>query len=408
MNPLLATLVSGFLLSGHTGASQDVRSVLADVNKLRAEVAQQRKSGAMISREQESTALEAIAAKGLEGVDLAKIPESEISDWLEVLRLAHRSKELATLSSRAASVYTFKAWQAQQDELEALVQDGKGQEAVNVLRYATVSQVNMLAQMAEFVHSTMTAKFLKSDPKVLVDAYDALLCRMDPSRLTSKSDRQWADICYVNVMLQRYDLLRSLGHKDEALAGLEKLRTRFGNSKSTNAYGGTTLAAIDRMKESWGMVRSVAPDLVVTQTIGSFGNVTSLRGKVVVLDFFAHWCVPCKRAFPELRDFYSHYKDRGLALVGVTSFYGYFGNEQNMKPNVEFEKMEHFVKDMNLTWPIAFDPQKSFEKSYGVGAIPQIVIIDRKGMIRMVQVGYEPAKKEVIEAEISKLLDEKA
>lgn len=407
MNHLFTALFSSLLISGQAGAPPDVKAILADVNKHRSEIALQRKSGSPISREQESQELELIASKSLVGVDLSKISESEISDWLQVLRLAHRSQELAALATRAASVYTFKAWQAQQDELEALVQDGKGQEAVNVLRYATVSQVNMLAQMAEFVHSTMTAKFLKSDPKVLVDAYDALLCRMDPSNLTSKPDKQWADICYVNVMLQRYDLLRSLGHKEEALTGLEKLRTRFGNSKSTNAYGGSTLAAIDRMKESWGMVKSPAPDLVATKTIGSFQNVSGLRGKVVVLDFFAHWCVPCKRAFPELRDFYTRFKDRGLALVGVTSFYGYYGAEQNIKPTAEFEKMEQFVKDMDLTWPVAFDPKKSFEKSYGVGAIPQIVIIDRKGMIRMVQVGYEPAKREVIETEIAKLINEK-
>jgi hypothetical protein len=63
---------------------------------------------------------------------------------------------------------------------------------------------------------------------------------------------------------------------------------------------------------------------------------------------------------------------------------------------------------MNLTWPIAFDPKKSYEKSYGVSEIPQIVLIDRKGMVRMVQFGYEPAKRADIEAELKKLLDEKA
>ena len=408
MNHFLAAIFSGLLVSSQAGGPPDVKAVKGDIQKLRSEIAQKRKTGVTISRDEEATELGAIAAKDLEGVDLSKIPDADISDWLDVLRLAHRTKDLATLSTRAANVYTFKAWEAQQEELEALVEQGKGEEAVNVLRYATVSQVNMLAQMAEFVHATMTTKFLKSDSKVLVDAYDALLCRMEPSKLTSKSDRQWADICYVNVMLQRYDLLYSLGHKDEALTGLEKLRTRFGNSKSTNAYGGTTLAAIDRMKESWGMVKAAAPDLVATKSIGPFHNVSNLRGKVIVLDFFAHWCVPCKRAFPELRDFYSHYKPRGLELVGVTSFYGYYGAEQNISPSAEFEKMGQFVKELNLTWPVAFDPKKTFAKSYGVGAIPQIVIIDRKGMIRMVQVGYEPAKREVIEAEITKLLDEKA
>jgi thiol-disulfide isomerase/thioredoxin len=408
MNSLHLALLSILGVTGQSASAPDVKPLLAQIQRVQLQAASDRRNGKLVDKTDLDSQLSRIALDGLVGVDVSKIADESTLDWIPVFKLANRTDDAAALACRAATFYSVQAWRAQQEELGFLVDQGRGEEAVNVLRYAVANEVPMLGQMAEFVHSTMTAKFLATNPKVLFEAYDALLCRMDPSKLTSKIDRQWADFCYVSVMSQRCDLLYAVGRKSEALAGLAILRARFSASQSKNAYGGTPLMAIDRMQESWGMARSAAKEIPAQRTIGKYDGLSKLRGKVVVLDFFAHWCVPCKRAFPELRDFYNRYHPQGFELVGVTSFYGYYGGERDLSADQEFARMERFVREMNVTWPVAFDKTKSYEKTYGVSAIPQLVIIDRRGIVRMVQVGYEPAKKDAIDAEIVKLLAEKA
>jgi thiol-disulfide isomerase/thioredoxin len=129
----------------------------------------------------------------------------------------------------------------------------------------------------------------------------------------------------------------------------------------------------------------------------------SLKGKVVVAYFWAHWCPDCKQQLPILDQLYEQYGERDLAIIGPTQLYGYIARGQNATPAEELEYLrgayqEQFPVPEWMSVPVS---QQSF-LDFGVSTTPTLVIIDREGVVEL----YNPGtlSYEELSAQVERLL----
>jgi thiol-disulfide isomerase/thioredoxin len=158
-----------------------------------------------------------------------------------------------------------------------------------------------------------------------------------------------------------------------------------------------TLAAFPAPDEMLRMdtVGVFAPPFAGLQpTTGFPGTLRAERGKVVVLDFWASWCGPCRILSPVLSGWQARYGAQGLAVVGITTD----------PPDLAATAKEAF----GMRYPVASDAQAETSKAYGVSALPTLFIIDKKGVVRDVSVGYDPGRDAAVEALVKTLLAEPA
>ncbi len=181
----------------------------------------------------------------------------------------------------------------------------------------------------------------------------------------------------------------------------------------------TALAGMRRRVEGQisanNLLNQPAPELGEGTWInGDALTAEDLRGKVVLLDFWAVWCGPCVEAFPGLKQLHEEYADKGLQIVGVTRYYNFTWDDDEDRPARSADDIEHgeedevvrrFKEKYELPWPtLVVDEDSEVNKDFGVTGIPQVVIIDRQGAVRMIKIGTPDDKFESIEALIKELL----
>ena len=159
-----------------------------------------------------------------------------------------------------------------------------------------------------------------------------------------------------------------------------------------------TLAAFPSQDEMMRMdlVGTFAPTWKDVQAVsGSFpSSIGAFRGKVVLLDFWATWCVPCRVLMPKLGDLQARYGAQGLAVLGVST--------------EEAQEVALFVRQAAVPYAVGVDRHAETTRSYGVVSLPTLVVIDKRGVVRDVAVGYDPADDSRLEATVRSLLAEAA
>jgi thiol-disulfide isomerase/thioredoxin len=169
------------------------------------------------------------------------------------------------------------------------------------------------------------------------------------------------------------------------------------------------------------LIDKPAPEIAGDFAIhGKALRLADLKGRVVLLDFWAVWSPPCRDFLPRLRKLNKDYQDKGLEIVGLTSYYGNYGfdkealrvKEREEKLTIEEEQsmLKDFAASYKLNYHLQTVPPKELRalyEDYKVTRIPQLVLIDRKGIVRMVEVGFGEKKADEIEEKIKQMLGEK-
>jgi len=140
-------------------------------------------------------------------------------------------------------------------------------------------------------------------------------------------------------------------------------------------------------------INGKAPNFTLKSMSGKNLKLSEYRGQVVMINFWASWCAPCRQEMPLLEDLYKKYKGLGFTLLGV---------------NVEQDssKASTLLRSIKVSFPILFDNKNTVSKMYKVLAMPTTIIIDRDGNMRYLHKGYKPGYEQEYRQQVRALIKE--
>ena len=156
---------------------------------------------------------------------------------------------------------------------------------------------------------------------------------------------------------------------------------------SATALAKPDYGAVPKLQET--KERTPAPDFTLLDPDGKKVSLKDFRGKVVFLNFWGTWCGPCREEMPGMQRLYQEFRGRGFEIIGV--------NVKDKRPDALA-----FIKRLQVTYPILFDPQGQVGELYGAYGMPLTYLIDRNGIVVARMLGdadwYTPGARNLIRA----------
>jgi peroxiredoxin len=142
-----------------------------------------------------------------------------------------------------------------------------------------------------------------------------------------------------------------------------------------------------------GIKETAAPDFTLKSVGGENLKLSEYRGEVVLINFWASWCGPCRQEMPVLSELHDKYKALGFTVLGV---------------NVEEDssKARKLLQEMSVSFPVLLDNESVVSKQYDVIAMPSTVLVDRNGNMRYLHKGYKPGLEDVYLQQVRELIRE--
>jgi thiol-disulfide isomerase/thioredoxin len=140
-------------------------------------------------------------------------------------------------------------------------------------------------------------------------------------------------------------------------------------------------------------VNSPAPDFTAKDLNGNSIKLSDLKGKVIVLDFWASWCIPCKKSMPYLIELYDSHQADSLIVLGINV-------------DTQLDKIKEFQSAINteITFPVIFDNDAKIPPIYNVEAMPTTIVINKEGIIKYKEVGFNNDIKDKLDKTVKDLL----
>lgn len=150
-------------------------------------------------------------------------------------------------------------------------------------------------------------------------------------------------------------------------------------------------------REPAPVIGGAAPLFKVQTLKGNYVSLSEFKGKVVLIEFWATWCPPCKASIPEIEALKKRFNDNDLVVLGINLDEG--SDISDIK-----ERVAAFKEAYRITYPIGLDSDGKISSKYRVSSIPMIYLLDRNLKIARIYTGYTPGMGEKISKEIEALL----